>query len=124
MAPVRTRIEVLLSPPMVWVSLSGCEDSENQQYCTGDPELVFKGEEPLPNESIIHISGNVAGTPFSCDGDECRVKLSATAPQGALVTFLGELWRFDGSFYSLRQGDPPRTCLYPLRVNPEPFLLG
>jgi Predicted solute binding protein len=90
MIPVHKKIEVLLSPPTVWLSLSGCEQVADQPYCSGDPELVFKGEESLPNEHITRIEGSVAGTPFSCDGDECRVKLSATDSQGVPITFWGD----------------------------------
>ena len=89
-APVHKKIEVLLSPPTVWVSLTGCDYAANDNYCTGQPELVFSGEEPLPNESIIKIEGDMAGAPFACDGDKCQVKLNPSTSQGSPVTFWGD----------------------------------
>jgi hypothetical protein len=88
--PVHKKIEVQLSPPSVWLSLSGCDYSENENYCVGDPELVFTGEEPLPNERIIRIQGNLSASPFSCESGECSVKLSPTDAKGAPLTFWGD----------------------------------
>lgn len=85
--PIHRKIEVLLSPPSVWISLTGCEYADGKEFCTGEPELVFKGEEPLPNEKIVRISGEMAGKAFSCDGDECRKKISSTGSQGIPITF-------------------------------------
>ena len=88
--PIRKKIEVQLSSPSVWLSLSGCDYSTNESYCLGDPEIVFTGEEPLPNEKIIKIQGSLSGSSFSCSSNECKVKLQPTDANGAQLTFWGD----------------------------------
>ena len=57
--------------------------------CEGEPQLLLVGVEPLPNESIVSISGEYAAGSFSCEGSECLVPLDSTSEQGLTLTFWG-----------------------------------
>ena len=80
-------IKVDLPLPSVEVSLTGCENAPATGPCTGHPALKFTGVEPLPNEQIISIQGDVGGRPFSCSGNSCSVALVPTGAQGITVNF-------------------------------------
>lgn len=80
-------ISVDLPPAQVWVSLSGCNPTPQRNECDSLPSLVFTGEEPLPNESIISVQGLIAGQPFSCPGTTCTVPLPPTGSQGISIEF-------------------------------------
>lgn len=108
--PITKTILVKFQVPSVWLTLSGCDYANDTTYCVGSPELVFTGEETLPNQSIIKLHGEVAGTPFSCDGSVCKVPLSETSPEGINFTFWG-----DSSF-----GDSTPHFTAAVRVIPEP----
>jgi hypothetical protein len=84
--PSERPIEVLLSPPSVWLSVSGC-DPDNPHRCEQLPNLVLNGEEPLPNEQIIRIQGFFNGEAFTCIGSECALPLPATGQGGVSVEF-------------------------------------
>jgi len=84
--PSTKEVPVILPPPVVWVSVEGCEpDSEG--WCTGKPSLVLTGEEPLPNESITKIHGFVGGDPFTCSKNPCKFRLEETDPEGIRFEF-------------------------------------
>lgn len=80
-------VEVELPSPAVWLSIAGCELQFPQNTCAASPELVLTGEEPLPNESIIRINGNVNGQPFSCPAESCTLPLQPTGERGLSVEF-------------------------------------
>ena len=85
------QIEVELPLPGVWLSIVDCNNApESASECTTLPSLLFSGEEPLPNEAIIAISGFIDGVAFNCAGSECSVPLSPTNSQGAQVEFWAE----------------------------------
>jgi hypothetical protein len=80
-------IEVDLPLPSVQVSLTGCEGTGASAPCSGSPMLKFTAREPLPNEQIISIQGDVGGRTFSCPGSECTVTLTPTGDQGVTANF-------------------------------------
>ena len=85
--PITRIVEVKLSPPTIWLSMTGCIAAASQDYCQGKPILVLSGEEPLPNESIVRISGKIGGESFSCDSNKCLVELGETGSNGTAITF-------------------------------------
>ncbi|MDO8753042.1 MAG: hypothetical protein Q7J80_04025, partial [Anaerolineales bacterium] len=83
-------IAMLLAPASAWISLEDCEPilSKSTNICETKPTLVFSGQEPLPNESIIRIEGTYDGEPFSCDEtDICKFRIPETDDDGAAVEF-------------------------------------
>ena len=86
-APITRIVEVKLSPPTVWLSLTGCDAVAAQDYCQGSPILILSGEEPLPNESIVRIYGKIGGATFGCDSNKCLVELDETGSNGTAITF-------------------------------------
>jgi hypothetical protein len=101
-------VEVDLPLPTVWLTLEGCTPEPPRNACSEQPRLVFTGEEPLPNEEIIRINGDFAGTPFSCAGAQCSLALPPTGDQGIVMRF----W-VDSSF-----GDSSEEFTAMLRVVP------
>ncbi len=85
--PGEREVEVDLLPPTVWVSITDCDPVAPENRCETLPGLLFKGEEPLPNESIIAIQGYVDNQPFSCQGSECRLPLPPTGENGVRIVF-------------------------------------
>jgi len=90
--PVGSHIEektIAVDLPLasVTVTLTGCENAAENGPCTGNPELEFTGHEPLPNEQIISIQGDIGGRAFNCPGSQCTVPLSPTGTQGVTVNF-------------------------------------
>ena len=83
-------ILVELPPPQVWLTLSGCIIEGAANKCEGDPQLRLIGEELLPNESIVRISGQYNGADFSCDASECILPIDPTGDQGVAMTFKGD----------------------------------
>lgn len=79
-------ITVELPLASVNVSLTGCNSVENGP-CIGSPKLKFTATEPLPNEQIIRIQGELNGNPFSCPGSVCEVSITPTGNQGVSATF-------------------------------------
>jgi len=82
------QVTVKLPPPAVWLSLAGCEtvSRSDTNICEKTPQLLLKGEEPLPNEHITRIEGTMDGQPFSC-GASCDLQLSSTSDQGVNLQF-------------------------------------
>lgn len=83
----RKVIQVDLPLPGVQINLTGCESSLTNDPCKGTPALKFTATEPLPNEQIISIQGDVGGKMFSCPGSVCTVPLLPTGAQGVTVNF-------------------------------------
>lgn len=104
--PTKKEVVIEMPPPVVWVSLEGCNPIPPDNLCTEMPVLALKGEEPIPGESIIAIQGTFDGVPFYCPGDICKLPLRATPPQGITVEF----WA-DSSF-----GDSSETFTAHVRV--------
>jgi hypothetical protein len=89
-SPVYRTVYVKLSPPTVWLSLRGCSYSGIDRYCQGKPVLVFSGEESLPNEKIIKITGKIGDQSFACNGARCAIGLDVTKAEGEKITFQAE----------------------------------
>lgn len=68
-------IEVDLPPPQVWISLVGCEPPISGEGCRYLPELMLRGQEPLPNHLIVSVRGVVDDEPFACDESDCSVPI-------------------------------------------------
>ncbi|NTV36455.1 MAG: hypothetical protein HGA53_05830, partial [Anaerolineaceae bacterium] len=84
---IEKTIEVKLPPPVVWVSLEGCNPVPPDNQCSTIPYLHLTSQEPLPNENIIRINGKFNDQAFSCPGGECDVYLPATSARGQTVEF-------------------------------------
>jgi len=82
------QVTVQLPPPAVWLSLEGCEtvSRSGTNICETVPQLVLKGEEPLPNEHILRIEGTMDGKPFTCSAI-CKLQLATTADKGVNLQF-------------------------------------
>ena len=106
--PGEREVEVQLLPPKVFVDIAGCSPQPPENRCEIIPELLFIGEEPLPNEQIINIQGYIGSEPFSCEGGECTVPLPSTGEAGIPVVFWAE------SSY----GDASETFTAQVRVIP------
>lgn len=86
--PEEKQIEVELPLPAAWLTLDNCNnDPTTPNQCTSLPALVISGEEPLPNETIIAVSGILDGVPFSCPGAVCSLPLLPTSAQGVELEF-------------------------------------
>ena len=83
-------VQVKLPAMEVFVSVSGCNQQSPQRYCTALPYLRLQAVEPLPNEQVIQILGNINGQPFSCPGAACDLPLTPTGMQGITVNFWAE----------------------------------
>jgi hypothetical protein len=79
--------EVDLPPPSVWVDISGCSLRPPENFCTQRPNLVFTGEEPLPDQEIEAIHVVVEGVKVTCKGDECVIPTRSTSLNGIEVEF-------------------------------------
>ncbi|MDY6873000.1 MAG: hypothetical protein SVR81_03385 [Chloroflexota bacterium] len=88
--PGEREIEVALLPPEVYVDIADCNPQPPENRCETLPSLHLTGEEPLPNEDIISISGYVGLEPFNCEGSECTIPLPATGVAGVPVSFWAE----------------------------------
>ena len=76
-----------LPEAVVSITLTGCTLEPGSSFCPQLPALLFKGHEPLPNESINGIFGSMEGRPFSCQSPTCAVPLNPTPIQGASFSF-------------------------------------
>ncbi|HNS63526.1 MAG TPA: hypothetical protein PKN11_03810 [Anaerolineaceae bacterium] len=83
-------VEVELPLPAVWITLDGCNEEPGQNRCLQMPTLRLTAEEPLPNETIISISGVFNGEGFTCSGSTCLLPLQATSAQGLEMEFWAE----------------------------------
>lgn len=86
-SPAKREVEVVLPLPEVYLSLEGCEPKAPQNTCSTSPNLVFAGEEPLPNEQVIRIQGRIGEEPFSCPGSQCSIPLRPTGEEGVAIEF-------------------------------------
>lgn len=76
-----------LPPPLVWVSLDGCQPTPPDNFCPDIPSLILTGEEPLPEYRIESIHGNIDGTPFVCQDQSCSLPLAPTDIFGSRIEF-------------------------------------
>lgn len=106
--PGSRQIEVELPVPEVWVSVDNCNPLPGEKRCTSLPNLVFKAQEPLPNETIIAIQGIINGEAFSCAGEECRLPMQPTGSEGTTIEF----WA-DSSFGDSSQHYTAKVRLVP-----------
>ena len=83
-------ITVALDSPPVWISLSGCSYAQGFSFCIGTPQLLFTGEETLPNHQITRITVQMDGTQQSCEGSTCTIPLDPTDENGTTITFWGD----------------------------------
>ncbi len=88
--PGQREITVDLLPAVVYVNIVDCDVQPPGNGCESLPTLHLIGEEPLPNEHIINIQGQLGAEPFSCEGAECKLPLPATGDDGIPVTFWAE----------------------------------
>lgn len=85
--PKEREVVVQLPPPVVYVSLEGCDPQPPENLCSELPSLKLTAEEPLPNERITAIQGTYAGEPFVCEAATCLLPLRPTARGGVKVEF-------------------------------------
>lgn len=116
-------IAMELPAATAWISLEDCQPvySTATNICETNPVLVIKGQEPLPNESIIRVEGTYNGQPFSCDqSDTCRFRIPETGDQGVPVTFWAYSTYGDSSLVydaqvrvkQVDEGDPDQLYFY------------
>lgn len=79
-----------LPPPSVWIDVAGCNLRPPQNFCSQLPNLVLKGEEPLPGEEIESVHAVVEGLKISCPGDRCQIPLRSTPLSGTEIEFWAE----------------------------------
>lgn len=80
-------ISIQLPEPEVRLEIDECSQYETQGVCSTVPHLVLIASEPLPNEEIIQIQGEIDGDPFHCQGDRCDLPLQLTGKQGKSIRF-------------------------------------
>jgi hypothetical protein len=85
--PKQREVIVDLPPATVELTLQNCTPSPPTNLCTVQPELLFTGIEPLPNEQITAIRGSIDGLPFRCEGSVCALTLTTTPLAGSQVEF-------------------------------------
>ncbi len=88
--PSKKDVEIMLPSAEVWISISGCEKTSQQNHCSQVPYLRLQATEPLPNEQIIQIVGRINNAGFTCPGAICDLPLSPTGMNGSLVEFWAE----------------------------------
>jgi hypothetical protein len=76
-----------LPQPMVWVDLANCNPTVPENMCRELPMLLFRAEEPLPNERITGIHAIVDGESYTCESEMCQVPLPPTSGRGVEVVF-------------------------------------
>jgi hypothetical protein len=82
----KRELGVAMPPPVVWVTLDGCDPFNSTFRCETLPTLVLTGEEPLAGEHITGLEGRLDGEPFTCDAT-CQVDLAPTASEGLYLEF-------------------------------------
>jgi hypothetical protein len=97
--PTQKTIIVELPPPEVDISLSGCIPTIPDNLCGQIPSLLFTGQEPLPNESIVAIHAVLNGVRTDCSGAVCEVPLGPTTMQGMPVEFWADSSYGDSSVH-------------------------
>ena len=86
---VQKTIGVRLPSPQVWIELENCS-LRPDGGCSTRPTLILRGEEPLPDEHITSVAGEVGSSPFECKGTVCPFSLYVTKPEGVQMEF----WAF------------------------------
>lgn len=114
--PGERPIEIDLPVPVAWITIANCNPQPPDMRCTTLPTLEIIGEEPLPNETIISVQGDIGGEPFRCMGEKCSVPLRPTGMDGTVVTF----WA-DSSFGDSTQRYTAKVRMIPWGgfMNPE-----
>lgn len=85
--PVEEEILIDLPPAEVFISLSGCEPTYPDNFCSTIPSLRFTAKEPLPNESITALHIILNGLLYDCPGEACEIPLRSTPLLGVPVEF-------------------------------------
>jgi len=80
------KVRVVLPPPVIWVTLSGCASSGLTNICNKLPTLILSGDEPLPSEKITEIKVTVGGKEHRC-GPTCEIDLGPTGEAGIELSF-------------------------------------
>ena len=106
---VAVEVPIPLPPPMVWITLPECTAENGTNRCERPPVLLLQGEEPLPEEEIIAVNGNVGETSFACQNDYCELYLNETDEDGIEILF----WAVSS------YGDTSETLSAKVRVLPE-----
>jgi hypothetical protein len=117
------QISMQLPPASAWIALEDCEPvfSAGTNICETKPTIVFKGLEPLPNESILRIEGTYDGQSFYCENtDICKFQVPVTGDEGVEITFWSYSTYGDSSnTYSAQirvkqadEGDPDQLYWY------------
>jgi hypothetical protein len=84
---VEREIEIDLPPPVVWISVRGCDEGDYTNYCIGTPQLEFKAEEPLPFEEITTIYAQSNAGSVVCSSDYCILSLGSEYQEGVEIEF-------------------------------------
>lgn len=85
--PGQRKVVVDLPVPTIWLTLRGCLPTPPLNQCGQIPSLVFRAEEPLPNEIITAIHVKMGGSIFDCPGDRCEIPMTATSVNGIDLEF-------------------------------------
>ncbi len=83
-------VTIDLPAPSVWLTLTGCSLTPPNNLCSGVPNLLFTGDEPIPNEYItaIHV---IFGDQFiTCEAEVCEIPLQPTPINGMQIEFWGD----------------------------------
>lgn len=88
--PSTRKVEVMLPPAEVFISIVGCGNAPGENQCNSLPFLRMEALEPLPNEQIIQILGTLNGQPFTCPGGICDLPLAPTGMNGVEIVFWAE----------------------------------
>jgi hypothetical protein len=86
--PAQREVGVPLPPPVVWVTLKGCDPYRSTNRCSSLPTLILTGEEPLVGEHITSLAVILDGKAFTCDA-VCQVDLAPTDENGISLDFWG-----------------------------------
>lgn len=84
--PSERQITITLPPPVVWVTLDGCESYNSTHRCESLPALILTAEEPMTGERITGLEGRINGESFTCD-PICQVDLAPTSQEGLFLEF-------------------------------------
>ncbi|MBN2550859.1 MAG: hypothetical protein JXB15_16975 [Anaerolineales bacterium] len=117
--PKEREVIIQLPLPVVFVNLDGCTPVPPENRCPVLPNLLFKGEEPLPNERIVAIQGSFNGEPFFCPGDTCLLPLRPTPVEGLQLEF----WA-DSSFGDSSEHFTAQVRVIDTGVSPAPGSSG
>jgi len=118
-APREKQVKVKLPSPEVSIEITHCETHQKDSVCSEIPHLFIQAKEPLPNEHIFQIQGQLNGTPFVCQGSTCEVPLRLTTERGVPLSFWADSTYGDSSTHyqgrvrlirkSLAESKDPKT---------------